>query len=1262
MNESSLPRATATASAKGLRQLACGVGVACLLACGGPAPKAPNVSSDETLAADWLAARKLEAHEESAAAINAYLALLERAAQAPAGHEAVLAGAAALDALALRSVAAFTPATSRSALLYRTPGHLAAAEKRMQRLVEGPGHPVVRHLVARALSTLMEYHGLAGPAERLRAASGCMHPTWITGPVAWSMVDATDRPPMVGLGRVPQETPGPLGTPAAGYQAGGGSCAIWLGAASAQGGTRELVVDAEAPAPTTFTLVLHGHVPASIYLDGQKVATRSYDRGGRDTTTYATAEVTAGVHRVVVRVATNSNEQVELAWLGAARFLESPAVAITGKVTQVAPQTLAPSQDPARRMLRAAGQLALGDGPLVEAIGDLDHPAAGLLQAAALATAEDLSSVDQAEKMRAAYERTLKGWPNAWEALIEHAELAGRRRAPGEANFQALRDLEAHRKADTPLLSLYQALLATRERLHDQRAKSLAGASTLADTHLHYAVLELADDTSTQDRTRRLCQAAAWRDYASESCVSALTASGQRADAEREYNRLTTLRGDPLRHRFALIRMRLAEGNYSGAQALLQDLPPGERTLAVQFLVDKSDAKSRMAQLAKAWPVADGGIGALPPLLRYLGQDVAKPYEDVGRALVEADRKSPVMPGGGAVLLRHDEHYELDASGLLHYVLYDIRRLSSTTDVEENAQVTLPRVFGEDTLRTLRRRILKKDGRVLDPEETPNAAQAHADLSQLEAGDYVESLFDGYAIPDESWELGFDSPDLLPERTSVVRAKLEVSLPQGVGTFYAHALLGKPEERREGARITRVYKLENRPVRRREDGVPIMDQSVGVSFSTLTWRAVSQSLVARMTSLTEPSGEVNTWAENATRALGDRKTVDPKKLIAAVVERAGQDIKQALPGVLGDFGVHGDGFQSVTARTFLGTREGSRSWLILQALRALGLRAELRLAEPYPYSAHDDFPPHRGRFSHPLVVAYANADTIWIDADIPGPPLPPGHVSPELRGRKVLDPLTSTLGDLPRFAEESERDEVDVRLALDVEGHAKGDFTILLRGRAAQELAEALIKLVGVERDKALRSVVLGWLPYATVDDVALSSAEGSWQVAIRANISVRNYAQREGTRWVLPGIDAVHEGFPRRYNGTLIGTYAGLGARENDLAINRASQYHLRRRVTLAHGFAVARVPSAFEVRAAGLIAAKRKAEIKGSLIEEDFTLDVGTGTVAGDAVEALRRDLGRADDGFLASTWLNGPAHSAGRAQTGQGPAAQSGSTPRH
>jgi hypothetical protein len=191
----------------------------------------------------------------------------------------------------------------------------------------------------------------------------------------------------------------------------------------------------------------------------------------------------------------------------------------------------------------------------------------------------------------------------------------------------------------------------------------------------------------------------------------------------------------------------------------------------------------------------------------------------------------------------------------------------------------------------------------------------------------------------------------------------------------------------------------------------------------------------------------------------------------------------------------------------------------------------------------------------------------------------------------------------------------------------------LLRGRTAQSLADTLEKVVGSDRNDLLRQVVLGWVPWANVDDVGLSSSEGSWQVSLRALVSIPGYAQAEGTSWVLPGFEPLHVGFPRAYVGTLGATFAGQGARESALAIDNAFQYHVHRRLELDAGIKQIGTLPAVDQRDENL-EALRRGKLENGALEEDFALSLATGTLDTETYGKFAESAHRIDDGFQAAT----------------------------
>jgi hypothetical protein len=373
----------------------------------------------------------------------------------------------------------------------------------------------------------------------------------------------------------------------------------------------------------------------------------------------------------------------------------------------------------------------------------------------------------------------------------------------------------------------------------------------------------------------------------------------------------------------------------------------------------------------------------------------------------------------------------------------------------------------------------------------------------------------------------------------------------------------------------------------------------------------------------------------AQAAAGD--TRPSRALVERVVAAAGKAVKVASPADLSDIAaIFGSGAQRTNARTSLELGQGSRSWVVYRALRVLGVDADIAVSETEPFASSADYPPHAGRFRHPLVIAHLPGEgDVWIDADIEGPPLPPGRISPELRGRTAMIANTGKLVTVTGAAGEV-GDDVDVRLALDDKGDARGTFVIVMHGRAAQALAEAFETIVGTDRRELLRAVVLGWVPWADVDDVVVSSAAGSWEIVLRAQIQVHGYGRPEGKDgkvWTLAGLEPVHAVFPQRFVGTLATTYASRGARQNTLAIEVPLQYAVRRTITLPAGATIVRAAPSIQVQDSH-VAASRTQTPNATTIEDRFVLSVPTGAITADQYQAFVQKVQAIDDAFMAGT----------------------------
>ena len=1239
-----------------------------------------RAAGDETPSAALCAAIDAEAADPTAA--EGYLRSVESAAADPGRAGALAAALGAIDALVFRNAPGMDDVANQP-VAFRSREAMGEVVTRLGKAWDAAGDAgddeavaggrvFVRAAIARALHELALYSGDPTAAAAWAARRGCVQEAAVLGPIDSNPVTGIERPsPIAASGAFAQSYPGvaPFAARVTPVPVHADACQIDANATSALQGVRAVVVDVEVPEPQRIGVALTSTSAAVVDVGGALAIRRGFEAGGRPVTRFATVKVGAGTVRIVARVGQkNDGGPIELAVLGedgtplatrAPRPGDLPSsIGAGASAIEIAP---AGTGDEAVAVA-SAGLLALGEARRAEHLLEAGRaatkdrpPRLELLFARAVDAADDLPDVKAVDRLRAATDRILETWPASWEARVLHARLTEQRRGAGDGTGEALKELGARpalplgpaaageaKAPDAPaagppagrMTAAYIATAAARAGLVDvaegaYRAleAEAPGSPLLAgvDARLHRR--------AGAEAVRAACAGGLSR--ADSSCFDAHVATGNLQAALGELERLRKLRTSPDAMREAELYQRVLHGDAAGALAVYDKMAPAQRALmAAPALAARAGkpAEAR-ARLERDMVTARDAPFGIAPVGRALGLlvDPSPAFEAEGKQIVAQDRASAFLPGAGTAVLRHVERYDIDARGLVHYVYYDLRRVSGTTDVEVGATLYGPRVEGRGVPRMLRRRIHKKDGRTLEPDAAANAAQGHSDLSQLEVGDYVEQIVEGWALPGDSGQLVLDTPDLLPERTSVREAEIQVRRAASIPfATWAHPLLGKAEERTEGDVRVSVWRLKNQAPRRMEDGVPRMEQSVAVSLGTQTWAAVARAIRENIRSLEDKDPYVARWAKEA---AGD--AAPGRAQVERVVAAAGKTVKVAQGGDLSDTAAsYGGGSQYTTARTILELGQGSRSWVVYRALAELGVKAEIAVAETEPFSASADFPPHVGRFRHPLVVARLADGDLWIDADVEGPPLPPGRISPELRGRAAM--LADGRIITVEGASAESGDEIDVRLTLDEKGDARGTLAALLHGRPAQALSEAFETVVGTDRQDALRRVVLGWLPWADVEDVSLSSSEGSWEVAIRATITIHGYGRpegKDGKNWVLPGLEPVHYVFPRQYAATLGATYASRGARQSALNIGSALQYHVHRRVELPAGATVTRPPLAVGIKDARL-QAERRGKYEGQVVEDDFTLSLPTGTVQAEGYKAFVESVLAVDGAFMSGT----------------------------
>jgi hypothetical protein len=349
------------------------------------------------------------------------------------------------------------------------------------------------------------------------------------------------------------------------------------------------------------------------------------------------------------------------------------------------------------------------------------------------------------------------------------------------------------------------------------------------------------------------------------------------------------------------------------------------------------------------------------------------------------------------------------------------------------------------------------------------------------------------------------------------------------------------------------------------------------------------------------------------------------------------------------------------ARSILELGDGSRTWLAYRAFQALGLPAEIVVAEDEPLSADPRYPHRFGRFRHPLIVLPVERGTlggfhtshdasrpakpggsardgaegdVWLDLDVRGPPLPPGRVSPQLRGRVAID-TRGRIFPVPAAVATEQATEVSIDLRLDDKGTARGTFSAALRGRDAQLMAEELPYRVGLHREQRLRAVVLGWLPSATVNEVALVSEEGSWEVSLKAGVELPGYAQSDDTAITLPGIEPLHSIYADPPVATLGSTFAKHRGRDSALSIAEAVSYRLRRRVELPGPGRLPGNGPSLALRTEHIEAARRVELLpRGAALDERFELTIPTAALDRAEYQRFVKAAARIDEAFQTPT----------------------------
>ncbi|MEP7124093.1 MAG: hypothetical protein ABJE95_24410, partial [Byssovorax sp.] len=684
-------------------------------------PESPKVAEAPSLAQGYAAALAAEAQDSTAAA--PFLDLLDAAVANPFAPGAQAAGAAALDALVMGTTAGLDGMGS-TAIAFRSREGFPRVVERLRlawaaadrpalpdaagTMARPPALAFLRGGIAAALHEMALFQGDLAASEVWASRRGCASTATAVAPLDWTPLRGLSTPLPIGPDQAIEKSYAgiqPFSAAITPEIVHADRCVLDVNATSYLEGTRALVVDVIVPFAQTIHLALTSSAAAVVEVGGLPALTRAFEAGGRPVERRASIRVPEGTLRIVVKLAQRGEaSQVELDVLGDDGLpLRTHAPhpgewartrAISASAEEIKP--LGASEN--EMLLTAAGMLALGEAraaehlleqaktPGADAAETPPSPSPGLalLYSRAIEAAEDLPDTRMTERIRASLERVLATWPKSWEGRIGHARATEKRRGLGEGATQALRELGAVAAGATKgddvaardrMLTAYTAVTARRtaipdvaEKAYTELAAAAPGSPLLAsvDARLHPRVGAAGVDAA--------CHAGLGR--ADTDCLDALRDRGDFAAALVEIDRLRKLRDAPEGLRDVELNVRIRSGDLRGALALHDSMHPAERRMldALGFSAGRGDRRATQSRLARDRLAARDAPYAIDPLVRALGLelDPAPRLETEGRKLVLADQKEAFLPGAATAVLRHTERYQIDASGLVHFVTYDL--------------------------------------------------------------------------------------------------------------------------------------------------------------------------------------------------------------------------------------------------------------------------------------------------------------------------------------------------------------------------------------------------------------------------------------------------------------------------------------------------------------------------------------------------------------------------------------------------------------
>ncbi|MFK7984980.1 MAG: DUF3857 domain-containing protein [Sandaracinaceae bacterium] len=879
-------------------------------------------------------------------------------------------------------------------------------------------------------------------------------------------------------------------------------CNVHLGGGPVAGpGTTFAETTLEIPSAGRWVLRVETPNAVQVFVDGDPVAQIDRRREPSGRASFHALDLTAGSHRVRVRVTTRH---------------PNPVLHVSASQTAGTPGGAALSAADLTTALLEA-QLAMARGDVVRARELMrthvhEDGAPVFLIAASAATLNDPL---RSGGVRHDTARRLLGWAAERDEAVWYPRLTLAQLEANEGRdvnaIEVLR-ASAERWPELVIFPLQLNDLLTARGWHAQADEAVANARAAVSSACRPLRAEL-------NRARRRHRAAE-----ALSAAQAIVACDARSDAlltlrvrRREWDaaraelaRLAELepeqstigelqaelemaqaRGDEaeVRRLIGALRTRIPRGDQLVLASADRQLAAGDAQSARGTLRDAmaADPQAMMGLQRVNWAV--GGTMPLEAFRRDGGEVISD---------LEASDRQYEEP---MVLVFDYTVYRVFEDGSMLELTHNIFRLQSQEAVDRMGEYAVPEGAHMLTLRTV-----KADGTRLEPDEI--AGKDTISFPSLSPGDYIEfeyvrgheppAGYPGGFIGDRFYFRNYETPFDLSQLTVVTPSAMELTLdPRGEA----------PEtelEERDGLRVHRWTARESRPFSQEPASIPARE-----FFPSVYWGR---------------GADWDLYIESLRDVLADRDMRDPaaERLVAGIVgpesstpeQRAARIYQWVLENIEDSQDVFGSAPAMVAART------GNRTRVYRYLLDMAGIEAELALARSFGADRHEGVLPDDDTYQNLVVRLRGTTGFQYTHAGARGAPF--GYVPPTLQGMDAL--MLNEEAErvrLPEGDDAEHRRSVEVDVELQRDGDARIRVVETFRGAGAILWRNQLEGIPDARlEDQFEAAYVANLLQGAELTRLVITGREDPSQpLVLRYDVNVGGFARRDGASLLVPPV-----------------------------------------------------------------------------------------------------------------------------------------------